>query len=243
MAQRTATRQRIANGKPHKVTTTTTITANLKTPIQTTTNTIQKWLLLAIPAFLVTAWSLTYLIGDPSRNPGGDPGATARIANSPLAKLHMSGGALGACLGPFQFLTPLRRAQPTLHRWLGRVYNAGIVLGGLFAFRVTFDSTFLNWWGVLGYCALATAWMGATAVAMGYILGRERDVQRHKEWMMRSFALTYAAVSLRVQMPVLMAWGWDATMAVSFQGWACWVPNLVVVEMLIMRDKAKKAVV
>lgn len=47
--------------------------------------------------------------------------------------------------------------------------------------------------------------------------------------MARSFALTFAAASLRVQLPVLGALGVPEATAYAIVAWASWVPNLVLV--------------
>ena len=65
---------------------------------------------------------------------------------------------------------------------------------------------------------------------MGYSAARRRDFTRHRRWMIRSFALTFAAVTLRAYVPIsIMA---AAPMAIAYPiiSWACWVPNLIVAE-------------
>lgn len=54
--------------------------------------------------------------------------------------------------------------------------------------------------------------------------------------MMRSFALTFVSVTLRLELPVLMA-GWDMNYAdaSAYVAWACWVPDHVLVEWFMRR--------
>ena len=57
-----------------------------------------------------------------------------------------------------------------------------------------------------------------------------RDLVAHREWMIRSFALTFAAVTLRLYLPIAQLLPVeldDAYRAISF---LCWAPNLVVAE-------------
>jgi len=53
--------------------------------------------------------------------------------------------------------------------------------------------------------------------------------------MIRSFALTFAAFMLRLQLPMLFALGMDYPQASNVIAWACWVPNLSVAEWLVRR--------
>ena len=49
---------------------------------------------------------------------------------------------------------------------------------------------------------------------------------------MRNFALTFAAVTLRVYLPTSMALGVPFESAYPLIAWLCWVPNLLVAEPL-----------
>ncbi len=68
--------------------------------------------------------------------------------------------------------------------------------------------------------------------ATAYLRIRSRDVQSHREWMTRSYALIFAAVTLRLYMPLL-----DAVLGeysgYALVAWLCWVPNLLVAEWMI----------
>jgi hypothetical protein len=66
------------------------------------------------------------------------------------------------------------------------------------------------------------------------VLGWRRAVQgrldEHRRWMVRSFALTFAAVTLRLQLPLAAAAPIDSLDAYRAIAWLCWVPNLLAVE-------------
>ena len=55
----------------------------------------------------------------------------------------------------------------------------------------------------------------------------------HRRWMIRSIALTLAAVTLRIQIPVSMMLDIPFDTAYPVIAWLCWVPNLVVAEMIV----------
>jgi hypothetical protein len=60
---------------------------------------------------------------------------------------------------------------------------------------------------------------------------RNRDIVGHGRWMVRSFALTFSFVSLRIIFPALQfGVGLDQTTAFQITSWACWLVNLLIVE-------------
>jgi hypothetical protein len=64
---------------------------------------------------------------------------------------------------------------------------------------------------------------------------RARQVQRHHVWMLRSFALTLAAVTLRIYLPISQLAGASFENAYAAIAWLCWVPNLLFAEYLAGR--------
>ncbi|WP_448613179.1 DUF2306 domain-containing protein [Modestobacter sp. URMC 112] len=98
--------------------------------------------------------------------------------------------------------------------------------------------------GTAGSGTLAVLWVccaGATAAAV-----RRGDVAAHRRWAVRTFALTYAAVTLRLQLGVPIGLQVvagvpggtafpRAYLLVSFPGW---VPDLVLAEYLVRRPRA-----
>jgi hypothetical protein len=51
--------------------------------------------------------------------------------------------------------------------------------------------------------------------------------------MIRSFALTFAAVTLRLYLPFPMIWGFEFIEGYRIIAWLCWVPNLLIAELWI----------
>lgn len=90
-----------------------------------------------------------------------------------------------------------------------------------------------------GFLVLAILWLVSTALAIRAISRGDR--RTHGSWMIISFSLVFAAVTLRVWLGVLMAFGTDAfEFWYPALGWLSWVPNLAVA-LLIVRRRGHRA--
>jgi hypothetical protein len=152
----------------------------------------------------------------------------------PWLVIHAATAATALIIGPWQFLTKLRARFPLLHRWLGRIYVGACVVGGLSGFVLALGAS-SGPAATAGFGMLAVAWTGSTLIA--WRLALKRRFVAHRRWMIRSFALTFAAVTLRLYLPLAPALPLsmaDAYRAISF---LCWVPNLLLAEFLLRREK------
>jgi hypothetical protein len=76
------------------------------------------------------------------------------------------------------------------------------------------------------------------STVLAYRSIRRHDVRRHREWMIRSYALLFSAVTLRLELPLLvLAFGGDFTPAYQVVSWLCWVPNAVWAEWYALRSR------
>lgn len=150
--------------------------------------------------------------------------------------LHVGAGGLALLLSPLQFATRLRTRAPQVHRVVGRLVLASIAVAGA-AGLVLAPRSLAGPVGTGGFGLLAVLWMACAGTAWLAIL--RRDVAAHRRWMVRSFALTYAAVTLRMWLGVLIAGqvglaGVDEQVAFEraylLVPFLSWVPNLVVAE-------------
>jgi hypothetical protein len=60
-------------------------------------------------------------------------------------------------------------------------------------------------------------------------------VESHRRWMIRNYSLTFAAVTLRLWIPILMVAGNDFPSTYTTVAWLAWVPNLIVAELIASR--------
>jgi hypothetical protein len=85
----------------------------------------------------------------------------------------------------------------------------------------------------IGFGSLAVLWIVTTLLA--WRRATQRRFTEHRGWMIRSFALTFAAVTLRLYLPLTSLFPVhfdDAYRAISF---LCWVPNILMVELYLRR--------
>ncbi len=142
---------------------------------------------------------------------------------------HVAGAATALLVSPLQLIPALRR-RATLHRWLGRIYVAGCAIGGVAGVPLALGSA-AGPLATAGFGLLAIAWLITTLA--GWRAGVRKQLADHRTWMIRSFALTYAAVTLRIYLallPTLPLAFIDGYRAIAF---LCWVPNSIVAELFL----------
>lgn len=148
---------------------------------------------------------------------------------------HVVFGGLALLLSPVQLAAWVRTRFPRWHRVNGRVVLASILVAGTAGFLLAWVNT-AGLVGTLGFGTLAVLW--ATFAMLGLRAIRRRDVTAHRRWMLRAFAMTYAAVTLRLWLIALIPLLGDFPSAYALVPFLSWVPNLVVVELLLRRRQA-----
>lgn len=143
---------------------------------------------------------------------------------------HVGLAPVALFLLPFQFLSGLRARRPALHRWIGRTYALTVLLSGLGGLALAL-STEAGLAAASGFAMLAVLWLVTTGA--GVWTARAGDITAHRRWMIRSAALTFAAVTLRLELPLMIMGGLAFPTAYSIVGWLCWVPNLLLAEWLL----------
>jgi len=149
----------------------------------------------------------------------------------PWILLHAGGAATALLLGPFLLLKGLRVRFPKAHRWMGRTYVVGCLVGGVGALAMAPTSTagpIAQW----GFGVLGVLWIVVNAQA--WRLALQGRFAEHRRWMIRSFALTFGAVTLRLFLP-LAAFGIDFMAIYRASAWLSWVPNLILAEIYLRR--------
>jgi len=147
-----------------------------------------------------------------------------------LFVMHVAAAPIALAIGAFQMMPGIRRGRRALHRWLGRVYAGAILIGGIGALGIGITAI----GGPIaqaGFTLLGVLWLGTTGYAV--YLAMQHRFAEHRVWMMRSFALTFAAVTLRLQLISFQIAGVGYADASVWLSFTCWLPNLIVAEWLI----------
>jgi uncharacterized membrane protein len=194
------------------------------------------WSVMTFLAALVFLYAASYLTLDPDNF--FPEQKVVYMMHTTALLMHIVGAMLAVILGPFQFLPRSRsRRFLNVHRWLGRTYLIAVLVGGLGGLYMAP----LSYGGItthLGFASLGILWLFSGWKAYRHI--RRREIESHREWMMRNYALTFAGVMLRVWMPLSGAVGLAFLPSYIVVAWLCWVPNLLVAEWMIRRRRAAR---
>ena len=146
---------------------------------------------------------------------------------------HVTAAPVALVLGTMNMLDRRRKKRKTLHRWTGRAYAVAIVIGGLSGLGLAIGASG-GLVATYGFGILSVLWLATTAQAVRFAVAR--DFVSHRRWIIRSFALTLAAVTLRLYLPFFMIFG-EMTYAQAsvWVAWLCWVPNLALAEWWVRR--------
>ncbi len=146
------------------------------------------WTLLGVTALFVFITSEVLLFTD---YPMYHAYRLQVIADRGLLIPHVLFGSLALLSGPIQFSSRFRRRHLKFHRVLGRIYVVSVFIAAptgviLSAGRPGFPGTSMQ----------ALAWIVCTAAAL--LTARNRQIAQHRQWMARSYAVTFTFVSSRV---------------------------------------------
>lgn len=148
--------------------------------------------------------------------------------------VHAVSSGLALAIGWMQFWKRLRRRKLRLHRATGAVYAVLIAVGGVTGLYLAFYANG-GWIAQAGFGALSAAWLYTLYRGIRSIVS-ERDPLAHGRWMIRNYALSCAAITLRLYVPLAaVLFGLtDTNDTFVVIAWLAWVPNLLVAERLIM---------
>ncbi len=153
------------------------------------------WAVMTVLALIIAAYAMALLFVPAMRAPFLQQ---RFLTISWAAYLHLGGSGLALAVGAFQHNGRIRARFIDAHRWLGRTYVVGVLLGGSAALALATISQA----GLVthaGFGLLAVLWLLSTGMAYRYI--RSGNQALHRRWMIRSYALTFAAVTLRIYLP------------------------------------------
>jgi uncharacterized membrane protein len=113
------------------------------------------------------------------------------IADRHLLIPHTLSGIFALLIGPINFSSRIRQRYLQLHRVLGRIYVISVFVGAFTGIALAAGRP-----GLPGTSMQAAAWIVCTTAA--FITARNRHFVQHRQWMIRSYAVTFTFVSSRV---------------------------------------------
>ncbi|MFA9556324.1 DUF2306 domain-containing protein [Evansella sp. AB-rgal1] len=149
---------------------------------------------------------------------------------------HIFSAAIALLVGPIQFIKKFRTKNLALHRNLGKLYVISIAISASVGMYLSFYA-FGGLTAMLGFFFLDIAWIITTYLAYYYI--RKRNVHLHEQWMYRSYAVTFAAVTFRIWSAIIGYSTDNFILGYALATWLCWIGNLIVIEGYI-RKKGQK---
>ncbi|MFP3832320.1 DUF2306 domain-containing protein [Chryseobacterium sp. SIMBA_028] len=138
---------------------------------------------------------------------------------------HIIFGGISLFIGWRQFGSKFRNKYIRIHRSIGKLYVVSVLISSVSAIYMGFYAN----GGVVssaGFVCLGFIWLITTLIAVIQI--RKGNVVKHQQFMIYSYACTFAAVTLRIWLPVLKSITHDPDNSYIIVAWLCWFPNLLV---------------
>lgn len=152
--------------------------------------------------------------------------------------IHVFSGMMVILIAPFQFFDIIRNKYIKLHRLAGKFYVYGILL---FAAPTGIIMAFYaegGFWSTIAFLIMGVLWLVSTLIAVIKI--KNKNLHEHKIWMMRSFALSFAAVTLRLLVPAFSEiLGYEKELIIVSTAWLSWLLNLFIAEGMIFAMERK----
>ena len=191
------------------------------------------FLVLSLSLYFIYSYALRYFnFSSPAYSPDLKPFTLALVT-------HISGGIVALLLGPVQFIGTIRRKRPLLHRNIGKIYLVTVLVSGLTSLYLSIGHILIKN-AMVGYgtglIGLALAWLSTSTFA--FIAIKQRNVEQHREWMVRSYTVTCGFVLFRIVLELLLKntkvrFGEAATLS----AWSCWAIPLLVTEIALQARK------
>lgn len=173
-----------------------------------------RWLWFCLAFFAVQgsceAWY--YILGDPSQfDPVFQEKYTQHLT---LVRCHGISGILCLLAGLSQFAPESLRFR--IHRHSGRLYMVTMLMASVTAIPMALMAEG-GWTARLSFLLLALLWLLTGVIALKRVLAG--DFVSHRRWMVRNYALTYSAISLRLILNFLVEMGWSFTSVYPYVSW------------------------
>jgi len=196
------------------------------------------FIVFALLAISVSIYPMMYFMVDRTFGLLGDkpPELLEQLMYNVGFYCHILMGSVALLVGWPQFHDGWRSRNIKVHRTLGKVYMGAVLISGFGSlYIVTYGSG-----GIIaqaGFFCLALTWLFTTY--SGYRAVKRGDIPRHQRMMVYSYAACFAAVMLRIWLPLFTSvFEWRFTPSYQVIAWLCWVPNIAVAYWINSRSLA-----
>ncbi len=138
---------------------------------------------------------------------------------------HIIPGGIALLIGWIQFVPNIRKKRISLHRSLGKLYIALVLISGVCSIYIAFFATG-GLVAKIGFLSLGLFWLITTVISLNAI--KSGDITRHQKMMVYSYAACFSAVTLRIWLPILIGIFDDFIPAYWIVAYLAWIPNLAV---------------
>jgi hypothetical protein len=189
-------------------------------------------LLFTLEIALVSA--MRYFTGSEAPPPPIVANAFAR----PFLLLHVIAGVTALLVAPPQFVRAVRTRWPAVHRVTGRLYLVACAVGAPTGLMLALGTT-AGPIAAAGFAIPALLWPLFTC--LGWRAALDRRFAAHRDWMLRSYAITANAITLRLMLPASALLGFDFYPAYRLISWLSWMTTLALFEYAIRRGRGAGA--
>ena len=193
---------------------------------------ITLWWVLGFLATLIGFYPIIYFLVDPQF--GLLASKSAALLADDLWNIcfygHITFGGISLAIGWLQFNEKLRNRYLILHRRIGITYVISVLISGICGIYIGFFAT----GGIVssfGFIALGIIWLSTTF--LGFKSAKNRAIAAHQNYMTYSYAACFAAVMLRLWLPILSILFGEFVIAYKIVAWLCWVPNMGVAYLMV----------
>jgi uncharacterized membrane protein len=197
------------------------------------------WILFVALAIIIGLYPSIYFLID--RKFGLLSSKTTELLTNPFWNIgfytHIILGGISLLVGWTQFSSKIRIRNLTLHKKIGKIYIISVILSSIAGIYIGFFATG-GLLCALGFICLGIIWFYTTLKAYLYI--KKKQIEQHQKMMIYSYAACFAAVTLRIWLPILTLIYDDSLKAYVIVAWLCWIPNLIFARLITRRLVTQK---
>lgn len=196
------------------------------------------WITIGILSTLIGLYPIIYFFFD--RRFGLLSSKSVELFNDNLWNIafygHITLGGLALLIGWLQFSNKLRIMKTKLHRTIGKIYVISVFISGICSLFIALYATG-GIISILGFFSLGLIWL--TTTILGFKEIKKGNIELHEKFMIFSYAACFAAVTLRVWLPLLTIAIGEFISAYRIVAWLCWVPNLIVAYLFVSNKRTQ----